>query len=443
MPTCTREDATAVVRRLREAGHVAYFAGGCVRDLLLGQTPKDYDVATDAPPDRVRQLFRNTQAVGAAFGVILVRLGKSTVEVATFRTDGTYTDGRRPDTVIFATAEQDAQRRDFTINGLFLDPLDGDRVIDHVGGRADLDAKLIRAIGNPDERFAEDHLRLLRAVRFAARLGFEIEPETADAIRHHAGELVRVSPERVAEELRRMFGTSGIRNAEADALLREHQLADYAFRAVGVCGDLDSRAAHANTYALWHMTTFGSALAAIAFTWRCWRSGMPDDPAPLFRRVDVATTIQGYRRDLKLSNEEAAEIEGVLVGVGWLLANPQPTLAAKKRFVAAPTSAHALWLLCATGLIVGSERWEKWRSLEISVRQLADTHVAPPPLVTGDDLTAAGATPGPAFKRALDAAYDAQLEDRVTDRAAALALAMDVIRGSPNVPFSPGRVAPG
>src|SRR3954462_11962185 len=145
-----RGDAIAVVRRLREAGHVAYFAGGCVRDELLGITPKDYDVATDAPPPRVRELFANTQAVGAAFGVILVRQRKSVIEVATFRTDLKYTDGRRPEGVVFTTAEEDAKRRDFTINGLFMDPLDGDRVIDYVGGQEDLKNKILRAIGEPN-----------------------------------------------------------------------------------------------------------------------------------------------------------------------------------------------------------------------------------------------------------------------------------------------------
>src|SRR5688572_24859254 len=203
-PPCRREDALAVVQRLRGAGHVAYFAGGCVRDLLLGLEPKDYDVATDAPPDRVRELFKRTQAVGQAFGVILVRVGRSQVEVATFRAEGEYLDGRRPSEVRFTTAEEDARRRDFTINGLFLDPLT-DQVIDYVGGQADLKAKVIRAIGNPDERLEEDHLRLLRAVRFAARFGFEIEPATDAAIRRHAGHLVRISPERVAEELRAML----------------------------------------------------------------------------------------------------------------------------------------------------------------------------------------------------------------------------------------------
>ena len=208
-PRCHHDDARAILERLRTAGHVAYFAGGCVRDLLLGREPKDWDVATDAPPNRVRALFSNTQAVGAAFGVILVRFRGSQVEVATFRADPKKVDGRHPTGVSFTTAEEDAKRRDFTINGLFLDPLrDGsihDQVIDYVGGRADLAAKVIRAIGDAEARFNEDHLRILRAVRFAARFGFTIEPATASAIRRHAGQLVRISPERIADELRIML----------------------------------------------------------------------------------------------------------------------------------------------------------------------------------------------------------------------------------------------
>src|SRR5215212_10163592 len=207
-PPCERADAEAVLRRLRHNGHEAYFAGGCVRDLLLGLEPKDYDVATDAQPQRVRELFTKTEAVGAAFGVILVRHGRSVVEVATFRSDGSYLDGRRPSEVKFTTAQEDAQRRDFTINGLFMDPLAEDRVIDFVGGKEDLAARRLRAIGDPSSRFAEDHLRLLRAVRFAARFGLEIAPSTAMAIEQHANLLKGISPERIAEELRLMLTAS-------------------------------------------------------------------------------------------------------------------------------------------------------------------------------------------------------------------------------------------
>lgn len=186
---------------LRGAGHQAYFAGGSVRDLLLGLDPKDYDVVTDARPDRIAALFRRTQMIGAAFGVVQVRLMGHAYEVATFRSDGAYVDGRRPESVTYAdTLEEDVARRDFTINALLMEPESG-QVIDVVGGRADLEAGLIRAVGEPDRRFAEDRLRMLRAVRFAARFDFALEAETRAAIERHAPEVWDVSVERIAIEV--------------------------------------------------------------------------------------------------------------------------------------------------------------------------------------------------------------------------------------------------
>src|SRR5687768_2488329 len=223
----TREDALAVVRRLRDAGHVAYFAGGCVRDALLGLEPKDYDVATDAPPDRVRELFPRTQAVGAAFGVILVRQGRSQIEVATFRKDLAYADGRRPEGVVFSTAEEDAKRRDFTINGMFFDPIE-EKVIDYVGGQRDAVDRVLRAIGLADERFAEDHLRLLRAIRFAARFGLTIEPSTREAIARNVPHLVRITPERVAEELR--LSLTPVTRGRAWDMIRQYGIDAVVFR---------------------------------------------------------------------------------------------------------------------------------------------------------------------------------------------------------------------
>ena len=191
--------AAAVAAKLRAAGFKAYFAGGCVRDALLGLEPKDYDVATDARPEQVVALFPRSQAVGAHFGVVVVRTGPDHVEVATFRTDGSYKDGRRPEEVTYSTPEEDAQRRDFTVNGIFQDPAT-DEVIDFVGGQADLAAKVLRAIGNPAERFREDHLRLMRAVRFAATLGWEIEPATWAAVKAEAPALAKISIERTRDE---------------------------------------------------------------------------------------------------------------------------------------------------------------------------------------------------------------------------------------------------
>ncbi|MFT4569468.1 MAG: poly(A) polymerase [Hyphomicrobiaceae bacterium] len=200
----SRTDAIEVVRRLQQAGYDAYFAGGCVRDRLLEVEPADYDVATSALPTEIEGLFSNTVGVGRRFGILLVPCPNSTVEVATFRSDGPYEDGRRPESVRYTTREEDAQRRDFTINAMFEDPIDG-RLIDDVGGRNDLDRKILRAVGDPTVRFAEDHLRLLRAVRFAARLKFSIDPATAAAMRDAAGHLWRVSAERIGDETVRML----------------------------------------------------------------------------------------------------------------------------------------------------------------------------------------------------------------------------------------------
>lgn len=202
--TTQKQLALDTARTLREAGHGVYFAGGSVRDQLLGLEPKDYDLATSATPDEVRALFPKSDAVGAHFGVIIVKGHGEMVEVATFRTDGSYKDGRRPESIAFSTPEEDAQRRDFTINGLFQDPVTGD-VIDHVNGRADLENCLLRAIGDPTRRFQEDALRLLRAIRFAVITGFEIEEETWRAIVAHADLLTQISPERIRDEFSRIL----------------------------------------------------------------------------------------------------------------------------------------------------------------------------------------------------------------------------------------------
>src|SRR5438874_117504 len=212
-----REFATDVVRRLRAAGFQALWAGGCVRDRLLGREPHDYDVATDARPEQVQQVFRRTAAFGASFGVVQVN-GPFPVEVATFRSDVSYSDGRHPDAVVFSSPEEDARRRDFTINGMFFDPI-ADQLIDYVGGERDLHDRVLRAIGDPAARFAEDKLRLLRAVRFATRFGLTLDPATADAVRAMADQIGVVSAGRIADELRKLLTNS--RRADGMRLLDE------------------------------------------------------------------------------------------------------------------------------------------------------------------------------------------------------------------------------
>lgn len=218
------EGALRIAGALRDAGHIAYFAGGCVRDLLLGRPPKDIDIATDAPPDAVLALFPHTRQFGKAFAVVQVSIGDHAYEVATFRRDEEYRDGRHPERVAFSTPEQDAQRRDFTINGLFYDPVAA-RVIDFVDGQRDLEGRVLRAIGDPAQRFREDYLRMLRAVRFAATLEFDIEPQTAAAIREHAAALGRISAERIQQELTRLL-TESPRAGRGIELLRDTGLLD-------------------------------------------------------------------------------------------------------------------------------------------------------------------------------------------------------------------------
>jgi poly(A) polymerase len=424
----SRDDALAVVRRLRDASHVAYFAGGCVRDQLLGLQPKDYDVATDAPPPRVRELFTNTQAVGAAFGVILVRHGKSVIEVATFRTDLKYTDGRRPEGVVFTTAEEDAKRRDFTINGLFFDPLEN-RVIDYVGGQEDLKHKLLRAIGEPNHRFEEDHLRLLRAIRFAARFDLTIESKTAHAIASHADHLKRISPERIAEELRLML--TPITRAAAWEMLWRFRLLHVILRPLpdeGVdwppYGDRGTRWLFPLVAAA-ESISFGLALAALTLCFRRSSRELPSEQSLLTPR-EIQRAVQALRTTLKISNDEADAMAGAMT-IGQLLLPDPPGIAQLKRFLARPHARDARRLLDALGQS-SYELSPRVQWLNEQFEQLGQSEIAPAPLITGDDLTAAGLTPGPIFKRVLDAVYDAQLEDGVSTKQEAMELALKLAK---------------
>jgi len=425
-PPCRREDALAVLRRLRQAGHVAYFAGGCVRDMLLGLEPKDFDIATDAHPPAIRRLFSNTQAVGAAFGVILVRQGRSLVEVATFRSDASYVDGRHPDAVTFSNAQQDAQRRDFTINGLFLDPLDGNRVIDYVGGQADLAQRRLRAIGDPQRRFAEDHLRMLRAVRFAARFDLIIEPATAAAIAAAAPLLKRISPERVAEELRGML-VPPTRSA-AWRWLWEFRLIDaiYRFLPIPLPPALDERRCVFLATAPGATIDFPLALAAASLCVELQSRPELVDLRPLLERREVQRLVGALRQSLRLSNDESDSMRQIIESLGPLLAEEPPTLAARKRFMSRPVSPQARQLLQAIGRI-GLHR-ARIDELTAQLAALENVDCAPAPLISGDDLTAAGLTPGPKFKLILNEVYDQQLEGRIATREAALSLAMELWR---------------
>jgi len=419
-PDRLRAAGVEIVRTLRDAGHTAFFAGGCVRDELLGLNPTDYDVATDARPDAVRTLFKRVNEVGASFGVMLVHIRDVTVEVATFRREGAYSDRRRPDEVIYAGPDEDAHRRDFTINALFLDPLvePADpfpkvrgRVIDLVGGARDLRDKLIRAVGDPEARLAEDDLRALRAARFAARLGFAIEDETRAAILRHAGELVGVSRERVGEELRRMLAHPT--RAQAAKLMESLDLAAPALD----CRDgSESDAGPGALPGLPPDADFVTALAA----WTIDRMGPAFDPDRIARQA-VSTTTR-LRRALCLSNDERALLRATLETLA-LLSNdwPHAPVARQKRAAVRPEFPGALAILHAADA-PGAD------SIRRRVEQMRDAPpgLAPEPLLLGDDLIALGLSPGPAFKGILDAVYDAQLEGRVSDQDSARRMAQQL-----------------
>lgn len=409
MSMSLRDLALKVLRVLRQHGHQALWAGGCVRDQLLGLPPHDYDVATDARPDVVRQLFPRTLAVGAQFGVIeVLGPGKNHVQVATFRSDGTYSDGRHPDQVRFGTPEADAQRRDFTINGLFFDPL-AEEVIDYVGGQADLASRILRAIGDPWARFQEDHLRLLRAVRFTARFDLALDLTTKAALEALAPQILTVSPERIADELRKML-MSPARTRAVRLLLHlgllPHLLGDVA---VGV----DEKAALATLQALPEATSFAVALAALLVD---TTSAATQET---LREVGRGSPLHGFAQHLRLSNLERDQLE-------WLLGH-LPDFAAAPHWPASrlkPLLAHP-W---AEELLVLSAAWEAARGRPPAAAPYArtmqavwGTAVDPPPLVTGEDLKALGLEPGPRFKKLLEAVRTEQLDGRLDSPTAALA----------------------
>lgn len=413
--------AVDVVRRLRDHGHSAYLVGGCVRDVVLGLAPKDYDVATDARPQQVKQLFRHVVEVGVAFGVVRVRhrIADSDVhevEVATFRADGTYLDGRRPSDVRFTDAREDVLRRDFTLNGLLLDPLDGPSrglVVDWVGGLADLRAGVLRAIGEPQQRFGEDALRLLRAVRFAARFGLAIDAATQDAVRQLAGTLRRVSVERISAEVLAMLTAptapqalgwlSDLGLAEVlwpQLLQRDAQLRGAARRLAAVHRDATAALAVFHE-ALRAVDGVGAALglAVLADGDLQWL----DSPE--------------RQRTLRLSNRERQDALriGQLVHDVDLGAVRGPTWsAAETRWLRDPLADAALLLLAARSDGPAREKWLLWRGIRAHT-PAAVMHPSMP--LDGQTLQAWGFAPGPAFKQALIAAEDALLQGGGIDQA--------------------------
>jgi poly(A) polymerase len=393
-----REFALDVIRLLRDAGFEALWAGGCVRDELLGLVPRDYDVASSARPEEVRRLFRRTVAVGMSFGVVEV-LGPQPhkVQVATFRSDGAYTDGRRPDTVVYSSAEADAQRRDFTINGMFFDPVE-ERLIDYVGGQADLRAKVLRAIGDPAARFAEDKLRTLRGVRIATRFDLSVEPATAAAIRAAASQITVVSAERIADELRNLIVHP--RRAAGMRLMLDLSLV------APVLPELP-------TGDHWDHT-----LAVLDHLGPC--PSFPLAFAALLHELGRRTAGQISLR-LKLSNQERERIEWLVDKHKYLADARTMRMAKLKPILAHPDIEELLALHQADAAAWGksADHVDYCREL---LRTLPLEILNPQALLTGDDLLNRGLKAGPLFKRLLDAVRDAQLDGTISTQAEAWAL---------------------
>ena len=431
-PNAARDAAAAIVARLRAAGHQAYFVGGCVRDLLLGRAPKDFDVATSATPDQVLTLFEKTFAVGAHFGVVLVCTGEIVTEVATFRSDGAYSDGRRPDAVRFSTSpEEDVKRRDFTINGMMLDPAD-DSVLDVVGGMQDLQAGLIRAIGDPGERFAEDKLRMLRAVRFAARFTFDLEPATAKAIERLAPAVSQVSYERVRDELNRML-TEGHARRAFEMLDATGLLAQVLPEVVRLKGVAQPPQYHPEGDVWVHTLLLLDGLPAGCPVALAWGALLHDIGKPATFRVapdrirfdgHVETGVhiaEAICRRLRFPNYETEQILSLIANHMRFADVRKMKESTLKRFFRLEhfdqhLALHRLDCLASHGSL------ELYDFARQRFETLPQEQVRPQLLLNGRDLIEAGYQPGPQFCRMLAVAEDAQLEGTIHTREEALAV---------------------
>jgi len=424
------ELARQIVTKLKAEGHHAYFVGGCVRDLLLGREPKDYDVATDARPERITALFPKSDLVGAHFGVVLVRNHGAQVEVATFRSDHAYADGRRPTGVSFETdPRQDVLRRDFTINALLLDP-DSSEPLDYVGGRADLRDRIVRAIGDPETRFREDHLRLLRAVRFAARLDYQIEPVTMEAIRRAHQLILNVSAERVRDELVRILTESGARRG-LELLDASGLLADILPEVAAMKGVAQPPEYHPEgdvwTHTLIMLDQLRDPTPTLALGVLLHDVGKP----PTFRVAD-RIRFDGHVEEgvmmaeailtrLHFSNDEIRQVTALVANHMRFKDVPQMRESTLKRFLRLKDFQEHLELHRIDCL--GSHgRLESYEMVKRKLEELPAGQLKPAPLITGEDLLAAGYLPGPAFSRILSVIEDAQLESAVRTREEAMTL---------------------
>ncbi|MBX2813208.1 MAG: hypothetical protein KTR25_15445 [Myxococcales bacterium] len=401
-----RQGAVDIAEALRDQGFEAWFAGGCVRDLLLGLSPRDWDIATDARPEQIQALFPRTIAVGAAFGVIEVIWSKKrTYEVATFRADGLYTDGRRPDAVRYATSrEEDVKRRDFTINALLMDPLTG-QILDYVDGQLDLEAGLIRAVGDPWQRFHEDRLRMLRAVRFAARLGFRIESQTWEALRSEAAHLRVVSPERITQELEGMWTSPRV--AEAVDLLVSSHLAS-------IC--LPKRCLFASMRTALARLGARETSMRLEIAWAIVHDAYPE------------TEVEEALRHRKLSRKMIRQVRSLLrlrrdASEAQDPGEEPPDVRLLRWACREEGAALATYLACVFG-----DDDPSTRRFTAARRFLLDHPPATAALLTGADLQAAGLLPGPHFATLLEQIEGAVLQGRIHSRDEALLMVAQIQR---------------
>jgi poly(A) polymerase len=425
-----KEAAREIVERLRGEGHIAYFAGGCVRDIVRRVTPKDYDVATSATPETVQKLFPRTHAVGAHFGVIIVLENGFQFEVATFRSDDAYIDGRHPTAVHFSSPEEDARRRDFTINGMFYDPV-GEGVIDLVGGRADIAAKLVRAIGDPAQRFAEDRLRMLRAVRFATALDYEIDKQTWDALVANASSINQISAERIRDELVRIF-LSPNRVRGWDLLDSSGLMGAILPELEAMKGVLQPEQFHPEGDVFVHTRLMLQLLREEVAAPLVLAVLFHDVAKPVTARVDKTGRIRFNEHDrigaemteaiMRRLRFSGAEIEATVEMVRQHMVFkdvPKMRVAKLKRFMARPTFVDELELHRVD--CESSHRMlDNYEFILRKREEFANEPIIPPALVRGDDLIALGLKPGPKFGEILEAVETRQLEGTLRTREAAL-----------------------
>jgi poly(A) polymerase len=427
-----REAAADVARCLVDAGHVALFAGGCVRDHRMGRMPSDYDIATSATPRQVLKIFPHSNEVGAHFGVVIVKRGDHVLEVATFRTDGSYGDGRRPDHVVFSTPEEDAKRRDFTINGLFEDPFSGE-IIDYVGGCADLAAGVLRAIGDPHLRFSEDALRLMRVVRFATTLDFEIEQNTWQGVRTHAALLAKISPERIRDELVKMLVSP--RRARAFQLLVDSGLIEQFWPEVlALIGCEQPPEWHPEGDVFTHTKIMLDMLGPEVSPELALAVLLHDIAKPPTRTIDAgagnrirfnghdalgAEMAGDMLRRLRFSNEVIDAVIPMVARHMQFMSVQNMRVAKLKRFMASPTFTQELEL---HRVDCGSSNGftDNYEFLLEKREEFSLEPLIPPPLITGRDLIAAGLSPGPKFSEILRDIETEQLEGKLKTREDAL-----------------------